>query len=243
MRLFSVIVGVVFATAGFGQGSYSVRMETVPDTLSAPGSGVAVVRLALSEGYHVTAPDNGLFAVVPDSAEGIVFGEPRYPKGVPDKFGNVYKGGIEVPVPFRISAEAAPGIRLLGATVTIQQCGESQGVCYPPEDVRVEAKVFIGLPEHGSLVPAAEASGRKDLAGRLNDALERGAFAAFLLVFLGGLLTGFTPCVYPMIPITIAVIGAQASGKKLGGFVLSLFYVLGITVTFSALGMAAAKTG
>jgi thiol:disulfide interchange protein DsbD len=243
MRLFSVIVGVVFATAGFGQGSYSVRMETVPDTLSAPGSGVAVVRLALSEGYHVTAPDNGLFAVVPDSAEGIVFGEPRYPKGVPDKFGNVYKGGIEVPVPIRISAEAAPGIRLLGATVTIQQCGESQGVCYPPEDVRVEAKVFIGLPEHGSLVPAAEASGRKDLAGRLNDALERGAFAAFLLVFLGGLLTGFTPCVYPMIPITIAVIGAQASGKKLGGFVLSLFYVLGIAVTFSALGMAAAKTG
>lgn len=61
--------------------------------------------------------------------------------------------------------------------------------------------------------------------------------------FTGGLLTSFTPCVYPMIPITFGYIGARSgdSGKK--AFTLSLAYVLGVSTTYSALGAAAALTG
>src|SRR3990172_3444975 len=59
----------------------------------------------------------------------------------------------------------------------------------------------------------------------------------------------FTPCVYPMIPITVAVIGGQTSGeqttarKPLKAFFLSLIYVLGISIVYSALGVTAASTG
>ncbi|MCO4773333.1 MAG: thioredoxin family protein, partial [Deltaproteobacteria bacterium] len=71
-----------------------------------------------------------------------------------------------------------------------------------------------------------------------------GSFLAFLaLVFLGGLASSLTPCVYPMIPITISVIGASADQGKMKSFSLSVTYVLGIAATYTVLGLAAAYSG
>lgn len=81
-----------------------------------------------------------------------------------------------------------------------------------------------------------------DLASRLEGALARGSLLAFLLVFVGGILTSFTPCVYPMIPITISYVGGRAKSRA-HGFVLSLFFVLGIAIMYSSLGLLAASTG
>ena len=65
----------------------------------------------------------------------------------------------------------------------------------------------------------------------------------FLLVFLGGLALNLTPCVYPLIPITIGYFGGQSKGKK-GGLVLhAVLYVIGMAVTYSVLGSIAAFTG
>lgn len=54
---------------------------------------------------------------------------------------------------------------------------------------------------------------------------------------------GFTPCVYPVAPITIAYIGAHCDGTRWKGFQLSLLYVLGMSITYTALGGVAALTG
>jgi thiol:disulfide interchange protein DsbD len=256
MRIWAFI-SVLAASAVFAQGAYQIQLKSDPEKLSIDQPGRLIVDIRLSKGYHATAPDNGLFAVEPEPAEGVLFGKPEYPAGEQNRFGAVYNGKIQVKVPFKIQKNAEEGVRTLAAKVTIQQCAETQGVCYLPEDTRVETKITIMAAKDAS-APAAEEGGKKDIAGRVANALDKGSSTAFLLVFLGGLLTGFTPCVYPMIPITIAVIGArtsgtqafgtqafgtQAFGNKLGGFVLSLFYVLGIALTFSVLGMVAAKTG
>jgi thiol:disulfide interchange protein DsbD len=75
-------------------------------------------------------------------------------------------------------------------------------------------------------------------------ALSKGRFWAFIFVFIGGFLTSLTPCVFPMIPITISIIGARSSkNKKSRSFALSLAYVLGIAFTYSTLGVVAASTG
>ncbi len=66
---------------------------------------------------------------------------------------------------------------------------------------------------------------------------------AFMAVFIAGVITSFTPCVYPMIPITIAYIGGRSGDTKLKGFSLSIFYVIGMAVTYAALGAFAALTG
>jgi len=74
--------------------------------------------------------------------------------------------------------------------------------------------------------------------------LQASILMSFIAAFLGGLLTSFTPCVYPMIPITAGYVGSRnLGGSKVRGFILSLSYVLGVALTYSFLGVFAAATG
>jgi len=68
-------------------------------------------------------------------------------------------------------------------------------------------------------------------------------WVALGLAFLGGVATSFTPCVYPVIPITVAYIGARSTRSRSHGFFLSLFYAMGLSVVYAALGVFAALTG
>lgn len=61
----------------------------------------------------------------------------------------------------------------------------------------------------------------------------------FVFVFIGGVLTNLTPCVYPMIPITIRLLAGQGEKPIIGASA----YAMGIIVTYSALGIFAAMTG
>lgn len=65
----------------------------------------------------------------------------------------------------------------------------------------------------------------------------------FLLAFFGGILLSFTPCVYPLIPVSAGYIGVKSGGSRVKGFFLSLVYVTGVAVTYSVLGLAASLTG
>ncbi|HJW33988.1 MAG TPA: cytochrome c biogenesis protein CcdA [Holophagaceae bacterium] len=65
---------------------------------------------------------------------------------------------------------------------------------------------------------------------------------AFVIIFFFGMGASLTPCVYPMIPITMAIIGAKGGGK-LKGFTLSIALVLGMAVTYTILGVVAARSG
>lgn len=70
---------------------------------------------------------------------------------------------------------------------------------------------------------------------------------ALPLVFAGGVLTSLTPCLYPMIPITASIVGGQATDIASGGrrrtIALTLSYVLGLALTYAALGLFAGLTG
>ncbi|CAN5476090.1 protein-disulfide reductase DsbD [soil metagenome] len=85
-------------------------------------------------------------------------------------------------------------------------------------------------------------------------AMGGGLMSAILFMIIAGFLTSLTPCIYPMIPITLAILGARErrtgvrgkdtpSHSRMRGFVISVFYVLGIATTYSILGVTAASTG
>ena len=102
-------------------------------------------------------------------------------------------------------------------------------------------------PESENFTPlsAAPASGSRsllnpDVAGTL---ASRGLFLTLLSVFILGLALNLTPCVYPLIPITIAFFSSQSEGRRSVRAMLSVAYVLGIAVTYSALGVFSAMTG
>jgi thiol:disulfide interchange protein DsbD len=83
----------------------------------------------------------------------------------------------------------------------------------------------------------------ENLINNLSLYLETSVFLAFLAAYLGGIVISFTPCTYPLIPVTIGFIGVQGSSSRLRGFMVSLFYVIGLAVTYSVLGAAAALSG
>jgi cytochrome c-type biogenesis protein len=66
---------------------------------------------------------------------------------------------------------------------------------------------------------------------------------SFFIAYMGGVLTSFTPCVYPLIPIIAGVIGASGERSRSRNFALSLAYVAGMALMFAFLGVLAAVTG
>lgn len=83
-----------------------------------------------------------------------------------------------------------------------------------------------------------------ELANPFEEALASGNYGLALgLIFLGGIATSLTPCVYPMIAITVSIFGARQTKNKVEGAMLSGAFVLGIAALFTPLGLFAALTG
>jgi thiol:disulfide interchange protein DsbD len=61
--------------------------------------------------------------------------------------------------------------------------------------------------------------------------------------FLAGIVASFSPCIYPLIPVTLGIIGAYSVSSKGKGFLLSLIFVLGIASVYTALGIISASLG
>jgi thiol:disulfide interchange protein DsbD len=80
-------------------------------------------------------------------------------------------------------------------------------------------------------------------AGAFSDAASRGTLSAFVFAFTAGFLTSLTPCVYPMIPITISVFGGRGGVSRGRAVLLATIYVAGIAVMFGTLGTTFALLG
>ena len=79
--------------------------------------------------------------------------------------------------------------------------------------------------------------------GDFDATIANGLPLAFLTVFLAGIATSLTPCVYPMIPITVGIFGARESTSRGHAFLLASCYVMGIALMYSILGVLAALGG
>jgi thioredoxin:protein disulfide reductase len=90
--------------------------------------------------------------------------------------------------------------------------------------------------------PAFAADGGSD-TGAFERALSHGAIFALGASYVFGLATSLTPCVYPMIAITVSVFGAKEAKTRLQGMLLSASFVLGIVCLFAPLGVVSALTG
>ena len=113
--------------------------------------------------------------------------------------------------------------------------------------MRTTTRILLALATFGLVLalPRISATGAN---GPLTDLglgrqLADGSVLAFALAFGGGVLTSLTPCVYPLIPITVSIFGAKQSGSRAHAMALSGLYVLGIATTYSTLGASAALTG
>ena len=146
-----------------------------------------------------------------------------------------YEGPTTFTVPVRVSPDAPVGRLAFTLQVHFQGC--TAILCHPPaaKDFTLELAVEDA--------PASDSE--KSWAQRT---AEGGGLMGILSALLLGLLVSVTPCVYPMIPVTVALIGSAAAGKdgvkkKSTLLAYTLVYVLGISITYAVLGLIAASTG
>lgn len=166
----------------------------------------------------------------------------------------VYTGAFQIP----FTAKVKSGATLLHATVRYQAC--SDRICMPPNtaDADVDLKPRAAVPGASSPSAAtapAPASPRPEARGPgpafgsgVGDRLATtfatsGLPLTLLILFLGGLALNLTPCVFPLIPITLGFFAMQSDGRRGRRFALSTMYVLGIVITYSLLGVVAALGG
>ncbi|MFW6054765.1 MAG: cytochrome c biogenesis protein CcdA [Thermodesulfobacteriota bacterium] len=84
-----------------------------------------------------------------------------------------------------------------------------------------------------------------ELSGSLQSALGSSIPLSLGICFLGGILASLSPCIYPLLPVVTSYVGSRSVGgtTKFKAFGLSFFYVLGMALVYSGLGMVAALTG
>jgi len=199
------------------------------------------VRFDIAKGYYLYR-DNFRFST---ATQGLTLGAPVLPKGkekIDDTFGKVevyyHEAVIRLPVERTVSGPLPVTLNVIS-----QGCADA-GVCYPPQKQSLQ----ILLPDPAT-TPAIEApSTDRDESGRIARWLKDADLWMVVISFFGfGLLLAFTPCIFPMIPILSGIIvGAGRDGHGISharGFALSLAYVLGMAVTYAAVGVAAGLTG
>jgi len=217
-RMTAWILGC-FVLAGFL--GAATRFDPDRDVAVAVQGGTVV--LTVPQGAHLNAAFMAV-ALKPGTPGTLKTG-PLPPATAQDELGQgIWRGRVAIPV---TGAGLQPPVEL---EVTYQPCTEGDGgICYPPRTrtLRASAADLAAAPAPASPAPPAA---------------PQNLFWVFLGVFGFGLLASLTPCVYPMIPITMAIIGASGGGKA-RGFALSATLVAGMAVTYTTLGVLAARAG
>jgi thiol:disulfide interchange protein DsbD len=204
---------------------------------------------------------------------GITAAKPVYPKAREQKLSFeekpllVYDGEVEVRVPLVAVAGTSTGRVKLPGTLGFQSCNDQ--VCLAPAEVPFEVVVTVGPPvpgqtnarppvDGGANAPAPTDTGASDVTppqgkgfvtepppsgSAAGPGLPENPLARFFWLFVIGLALNLTPCVYPMLGVTVSIFGARRAAPPMQVFGLALVYVLGMAAMYSTLGVVAALTG
>ena len=217
--------------------------------------GLAMI-VTIDRGWHVNSDQPGDEFSMPTSVKwtlptGWSVPKVQYPDGELLTFEfaespiEVWEGRVVIYASLEIPRDAS-GSHRIEAVVTAQACNDTQ--CLPPVPVKAAIDVDVAAP-------GASWQSRNDdvfrgftdmSAARAGDGSRLAGMSLPLLilsVFFAGLALNLTPCVYPLIPITVGFFSQQSRDRIGGSFLLAAAYVLGMSVTYSVLGVTAALTG
>jgi thiol:disulfide interchange protein DsbD len=237
-----------------------------------PGTSFQIAVVAeVEKDWHINAHRPSFDYLIPtvvslDPVPGLTFREPVYPAHLEKAFAftdgkplRVYEGEVLVGVDVAVAADVAPGPLTLKGAFSAQACNDVS--CLAPGKIPIEVPVAVASPGEAvalanqdvfkriAFVPAGPGPGASERGsavapGDIGASIDRrGLLLSLPLILLGGLALNLTPCVYPLIPITVSYFGGQAAGRPLRTAGLASVYVLGMSVTYSALGAVAATTG
>ncbi len=218
------------------------------------------ITIEVPEGYYLYADDTDIdFA----SLEGLFVEDIVYPKAEPyeDPFTgrtvDVYRGTATLTVVGQAPEGLSPGQRELTAVLRFRGC--SPTLCYRPEQQEIPVSIDVSSgaepAQEVAAPPRSEKVGvqpverkREGLRGLLevkdfSVLMERGTLIAVVIVFLAGLLTSLTPCVWPVIPAVLIFVGVHPHKRFGENLLIALTLVSGLVLTYAILGVAVVAFG
>lgn len=257
---FSILISyILFQMILFGNVAFAQSETEKPDPLLAevslkpyelqPGQqGEITIQLTLPKGYlayedkfrlQVIEPVG--FKITPVQVGPVIEFHDKFSKktrkGVLER--STLKAQIEAPLKLPLGQEK------LKLKLAYQACTDT--FCLFPLNKILETPIQLFDPSIlNSKNPNTQSNKSDSLFTLANftEALEIKGPIIFVLAFIAGILTSFTPCIFPMIPITLAVLGNGSERRsRKENFLLSVLYVLGIATTYSLLGLIAASSG
>jgi len=170
---------------------------------------------------------------------------------------HVYEGKAPIFLTFEIDENAPAGLTEISGSLRVQACDDM--VCLAPSNIPVLLAVNLTEDQTAvserrenlfeEYVPGSGNGGfvTFDQAGEVNQIAnlidESGLLWTFIVIFFIGLALNLTPCVYPMITVTVSIFGGQDDTNLFRVFFKALTYVLGIASMYSVLGVMAALSG
>lgn len=186
-----------------------------------------------------------------DETDGLIFSPVGYPKPLFRSFAfskkklSVYEGETLFFAQGTVSQDMAEGTALISGRLSYQACDHN--ACFMPTHVPFKAALEVvgknqpvQLNDHAIFQQQASLSVEEQ---RAKEIIEKGLIYAMAAFFVFGLALNLTPCVYPVIPMTVAFFGGQGEEKKGRTFVLATYYVMGIAAVFSVLGLISSLAG
>lgn len=221
-------------------GEVRFQVLTQPLTLQEGQIKTARISIQMPKGFHAYLDQFKISNVNPENFQA---GQLKVQPEVEffDKFTKKNRKGLfesgEIELQIESPEKVKSDMEKLTFDLKYQICSEQ--VCYLPKTYNVVIDVNFTQIKNDTSQSMTMFS-----AGTIENHLAKNFYLTYFLVFLAGILTSFTPCIFPMIPITLSILGHDSHNKSRSQNILrSVFYVLGIAMTYSALGVAAALTG
>lgn len=266
LTLLFVILAAINLSAQFGlnQDLLSVQSFLSLDKVYSGSEFKIALKVSIDEEWHINSNQPYEDYLIPteltlEKNNYFTLNNLAYPKAHDYKFAfsesplSVWEGEIIIGAIVNVEKEVQPGTYQLIVNLEYQACNNIS--CLAPTSIsdtieiiiadrkevvnQINSDIFDNLD-----LSISSAVIKKDDSDPISSALEnQGIWVGLILVFLGGLALNLTPCVYPLIPITIGYFGGQSEGKTSRLFLMGLLFVLGMAVTYSVVGVVTSLSG
>ena len=239
----------------------AIQTQISTDKIISGGTAHVAIILKINDGWHInshTPTFDYLIGTVFElqQTEGIILSDVQYPKGkltslsFSEKPIDVYDATTIIFASIKISEKFALGEHTLNGNVTVQACNDQ--MCLAPSSIEVQIPVQVVSagetvnPLHNETFASFRPTELSNNQTKNELAImfeEKGTLLTFIAIFLIGLALNLTPCVYPMLTVTVSLFGSQSETNILRIFLKAIIYVLGIATMYSLLGVTAALGG
>jgi thiol:disulfide interchange protein DsbD len=254
--LLALIISICHTLPSFAS---TVQVESFHSRDKYPKEGTypLLFRLKISEPWYIHGTKSEGEGLIPtlfsfQESPGLKIVEINFPEPEKKKFPytskpiEIYSGNILVRASLAASDRVPSGSQVIKGNLSYQACSSS--LCLPPENVSVSLSAVIVPPG----TPTKALNQQIFLFARTERPLQKGLpgmrfGAGFLLtlfgIFLWGLALNLTPCVYPLIPVTVSYFGGRSQKPVANTIMHGALYIFGLAITNSVLGLVAALSG